>query len=83
MTIVGFVAGMALLFLVIIAAVILLFVFWILMLIDCAKRNFKKDNEKVIWIIVIALLGALGAVIYYFVVKINDKKLEKIKSKKK
>ena len=83
MAIGGFIAGMILLFLAMIAVIILMFVFWILMLIDCAKRNFKKDNEKVIWIIVIALLGALGAVIYYFVVKINDKKLEKIKSKKK
>ena len=51
------------------------------MLVDCAKRDFNKDNEKVVWIIVIALLGAIGAAIYYFVVKINDKDKTKIKKK--
>jgi len=44
------------------------FVFWILMVIDAAKRGFKNSNEKVVWIIVIVLLGALGALIYYFAV---------------
>jgi len=75
----GFIAGFMLLILFIIALAVFLFVFWILMLIDCAKRNFKNDNEKVVWIIVIALLGAIGAAIYYFVVKINDKKVSKKK----
>jgi len=50
------------------------FVFWILMVIDAAKRGFKNSNEKVVWIIVIVLLGALGALIYYFAVKRNSKK---------
>jgi hypothetical protein len=45
------------------------FVFWILMLIDSIKRKFKKDNEKIIWVLVIVLTGILGAIIYYFVVK--------------
>ncbi len=79
----GFIAGFMLLMLFIIALVIFLFVFWILMIIDCAKRNFKNENEKVVWIIVIALLGAIGAAIYYFAVKVNDKKIGKIKSRKK
>ena len=80
MVIGGFVAGMILLVLVIIALAILAFVFWILMLIDCAKRDFENDNEKVVWIIVIALLGVIGAAIYYFAVKLADKK--EIKKKK-
>ena len=80
MVIGGFVAGMILLVLVIIALAILAFVFWILMLIDCAKRDFENDNEKVVWIIVIALLGVIGAAIYYFAVKLPDKK--EIKKKK-
>lgn len=56
-----------------IALWIFLFVFWILMLVDAAKREFKNDNDKVIWIILIALLNWLGAIIYYFVIKKTDK----------
>ncbi len=77
----GFVAGMALFVLIIIAVAILAFIFWILMLIDCTKRKFNNENEKIVWIIVIALLGAIGAAIYYFAVKINDK--NKVKKKKR
>jgi len=56
------------------------FVLWILMLIDCIKRDFKKENDKIIWILVIALLGTLGAIIYYFAVKREDRKVKKKKS---
>jgi len=83
MAIGSFAAGMMLFVLAVIAIAILAFIFWILMLIDCAKRNFKSDNEKVVWIIVIALLGAVGATIYYFAVKVNDKKIGKKKPKMK
>ena len=48
-------------------------VFWIFMLIDCAKRPMK-DNDKVVWILVLALTSYLGAVIYYFAVKRSSKK---------
>ncbi|MEK6800315.1 MAG: PLD nuclease N-terminal domain-containing protein [Nanoarchaeota archaeon] len=53
---------------------ILLFVFWIWMLVDCAKRDFKKENEKIVWILVIALVHWLGAAVYYFVVKNSNPK---------
>ena len=69
----GLIGGFIFFMLFIIVIGILLFVFWIFMLIDCAKRNFKNDNEKVVWILVIALLGFIGAAIYYFVVKASDK----------
>ena len=55
----------------------LIFIFWIWMIIDCLKRDFKKDYEKVVWIIVIIFLHILGASIYYFVVKAGDKKPKK------
>ena len=58
----------------------LLFAFWIWMIIDCARREFKKDIDKVVWILVIVFLSVLGAAIYYFAVKINDKK--KMKKRK-
>ncbi|MCK9595812.1 PLDc N-terminal domain-containing protein [Candidatus Pacearchaeota archaeon] len=48
---------------------IFVFVFWILMIIDCVKRKFKQDVEKIVWILVIIFAGIVGALIYYFVVK--------------
>lgn len=44
-------------------------VFWILMIVDCAKRKFLTDGERVAWILVLVFLGFLGAVVYYFAVK--------------
>jgi len=49
--------------------VLLGFAFWIMMLVDAAKRKFSKSDDRVIWILVIALAGIVGAVIYYFFVK--------------
>jgi len=44
------------------------------MLVDCVKRdenNFPSlgENTKIIWILIIALAGWVGAIIYYFMVK--------------
>ena len=47
---------------------------WIWMLVDCIKRKFKKDDEKIIWLLVIILVQVIGAIIYYFVIKRKDKK---------
>lgn len=59
-----------------IALSILSFVFWIFMIIDVAKRKFKQNTDKVVWILVVILAGVIGAAIYYFVVKRKDKKKE-------
>ncbi len=48
---------------------VLSFIFWIFMLIDAIKRNFRKSDERIIWVVVIVLTGVIGALIYYFVVK--------------
>ena len=62
--------GIGILFvLLIIAAAILGLIFWILMIIDAAKRQFTGSNDKVVWILVIVILGHFGALIYYFVIK--------------
>jgi len=55
--------------LIIVILLVLGLIFWIAMIIDCAKRNFKKDSEKIVWILVLIFLGVLGAIIYYFIVK--------------
>ncbi|MFH2105021.1 MAG: PLDc N-terminal domain-containing protein [Parcubacteria group bacterium] len=44
-------------------------IIWILMLIDCVKRDFPNKDDKLVWILVIALTSWIGALIYYFVVK--------------
>ena len=56
-----------------ILAVILLFVFWLIMIIDSITRKFKESNDKIIWVIVNVFLGLLGALVYYFVVYYKDK----------
>lgn len=43
--------------------------FWIWMLVDCAKRKFEKENDKTVWLLVVALAGWIGAIIYYIMVK--------------
>jgi hypothetical protein len=54
--------------LVMLAAMVFLLVFWILMLIDAIKRPLA-EQEKIVWIIVLALTGFIGAIIYYFLVR--------------
>jgi len=44
--------------------VVLIFVFWIWMLIDCIKNTRLTDTERVVWVLVIIFLHALGALIY-------------------
>ena len=51
---------------------ILLFVFWILMIIDCVKRSFKNDIEKILWIVVMIFTGWIGAVVYYIAVRVYN-----------
>jgi prolipoprotein diacylglyceryltransferase len=65
---------MVLFFLAIAAIAILALVFWILMLVDSIKRKYKDDNDKIVWVLVIVLLGILGAIVYYFVIKKDKKK---------
>lgn len=54
--------------------VIALFVFWIWMIVDCAERDFKKKDDKIVWLLVVILVQIIGAIIYYFAVKRKNKK---------
>ncbi|MBD3313459.1 hypothetical protein GF345_03385 [Candidatus Woesearchaeota archaeon] len=75
----GFGMLMAIIIAVLLFSVIalLLFVLWIWMLIDCVKREFKDDMEKVVWILLMVFLGALASIIYYFVVYRETKRRRK------
>lgn len=57
------------------------FIFWILMLIDAAKRKFPGENDQLIWILIIVLAGIIGAIIYYFVIKRKNNVEEKTMKK--
>ena len=70
----GLLFAVILLIIAIIAFAIFMFVFWILMIIDCTKRKFKSDNEKVIWILLLVFLSWLAAIIYYFTVKAPNRR---------
>lgn len=51
---------------------ILLFVVWIWMIIDCAKRNKFKSGDRVVWILLLVLTGLIGIILYYFMVMRED-----------
>ena len=69
----GFFLFIFLIWLLIIVVGILSFIFWIFMIVDVAKRDFKQENDKILWILVVILAGIIGALIYYFVIKKPDK----------
>jgi hypothetical protein len=56
---------------------IFLFIFWIFMIVDCAKRDFKNDGDKIAWILIVVILQVIGAAIYYFVIFLPGKKSSK------
>ena len=66
----GLFAGFFVIWAIMVLAGIALFIFWIFMLIDVFKRtNWKQESDKTLWILLVILLGYLGAIIYYFAVK--------------
>ena len=42
-------------------------IFWVWMLVDCLMNEPSTGNDKIIWAVVIVLLHALGALLYFFV----------------
>ena len=52
---------------------IALFVFWLIALIDCIKRDNKDfaiggENARLIWILILILVRSITPVIYYFLI---------------
>ncbi len=59
------------------AAILLAIVFlafWIWMIVDCAKRKFRNDVEKVLWLVIIVLGHWVGAIVYFIVVRMYNTK---------
>lgn len=62
-------------FLIAIVVGLALFIFWIFMLVDAFKRtNWKDDNQKNLWIIILIVgfvvgFSGIAAIVYYFAVK--------------
>lgn len=46
---------------------LLSFVFWIWILIDCAKNETDIGNTRLIWVIIIFLTYIVGAFLYYII----------------
>jgi hypothetical protein len=49
------------------AFVLAAFVFWICMLIHAITNPGLRDVEKLLWVIVILFVHALGALLYFFI----------------
>jgi len=54
----------------ILPVVLITFIFWIWMLVDCIKSNLKGTN-KLIWVLIILFFPFVGALIYLIAVKLN------------
>ena len=57
-----------------IAVWVIVFIFWIYMIVDCARRKFLNKTEKIIWIVVVVLGSWIGALVYLLVVRMNNPK---------
>ena len=73
----GLIIGLWFFFIFIVLAVaVLALVFWIFMIVDIVKREFSDSDDKVLWMLVVILAGVIGAIIYFFMVKYNDKPIK-------
>lgn len=75
MTYVGFPSVFLCFFGLIFIFCILCLAFWIWMLVDCVSNEPSQGNDKVVWVLIIALTGAIGAAIYYFVRRPERKRM--------
>lgn len=49
-------------------------VFWIMMIVDCVKREEEQfpgstGSSKTLWLVLVIVLGIIGAIVYYFMIK--------------
>ncbi len=51
------------------AAIIAAKVFWIITIVDVARRKFPEENTKIVWLIVVIMGSFIGAIVYHVVGK--------------
>jgi hypothetical protein len=61
--------------------IVVTLVFWLIMLSDCLQRNTdnfpaKGEYDKLIWSITIIFLNFIGAILYYYLVMIQENRVE-------
>jgi hypothetical protein len=44
-------------------------IFWVVALIDIARRDFKNPNDKIVWILIVIFTHFIGALIYWLAIK--------------
>jgi hypothetical protein len=54
------------------------FIFWFINLLDILKNEFEQSHNKIIWVLVVILLGPLGALLYFFMGRFEKKTIEVI-----
>jgi len=65
----GFAIFLFLLMMIFWLAILALWIFWLVMVIDIAKRDWKNDGDRAAYLVLVIFLNIIGALIYYFVVK--------------
>ena len=45
--------------------ILLGFVFWIWMLVDCATKEASQGNDKLVWTLIILFTNVIGAFLYW------------------
>lgn len=64
------------LILVVIALLLTYLSFWVYTIVDVAKSKFNDDITKIVWLLVVILLGFLGSIIYWIVGRSSKKNLD-------
>lgn len=60
-------------YIIIIIAILLFFIFWIKSIVDAIKSEFKKDNDKIAWIILLVSIPPLATILYDSIAKKQKK----------
>jgi hypothetical protein len=56
-------------------------IFWLVMIFNCLQRDFKKDIDKVAWMLLLVFIPVVGAFLYLFWLNFSLKKNEKKKKR--
>ena len=61
-------AGAEWLLVILVLSTILVFAgFWIYTIVDVIRSKFNDDTTKIVWLLVVILLGFLGSIIYWVI----------------